>query len=77
MADSYAQAKAVLKLANDQVREIAPAASVGIGRVGDDFVIKVLLEDELEPGLKLPLTIEEVSVVAQIAGRTIAHTTTP
>lgn len=77
MAVSYAQAKAVLNRANDQVRAIAPCASVGIGRVGDDFVIKVNLDDELDSGLKLPTNIEGVSVVAQVVGRTIAHTTTP
>ena len=77
MAVSYAQAKAVLDRANDQVRAIAPGASVGIGRVGDDFVIKVLLDDELEAGLKIPTNVEGVSVVAQVAGRTIAHSTAP
>ncbi len=75
MAVSHAQAKAVLNRANDQVRAIAPGASVGIGRDGDDFVIKVLLDDELDAGLKLPTNVDGVSVVAQIAGRTIAHST--
>lgn len=42
---------------------------LGLTQVGDDYAVKVNLEDPLRPGLELPESIDGVALVVEHVGR--------
>ena len=59
--------------AKARIRSFLPRAlkvnAVGITQVGDDYAVKINLEEPPRPGLRLPDAIDGVPLVVEVVGR--------